>query len=73
MKTIELTTEQIEICEQGFEQACERDYVSPNSSRKEIDDNIYEILEFGCDDVDDMFNDDELIAAVDYIYDNCCR
>lgn len=73
-KKIELTTEQIQACEKGFEQAEERDYVSRNSSRKEIDDVIYETLEFGCDDVDELFpTDDDLNAAVDYIYNNMCN
>lgn len=73
-KKIELTSEQIQACENGFEQAEERDYVTRNSSRKEIDDNIYGILEFGCDDVDELFpTDDDLNAAVDYIYNNMCN
>jgi hypothetical protein len=73
MKKTELTLEQIEICEQGFSQACDNDFITPNSSRKEIDDNIYEILEFACDDVDAAFSDEALDAAVDYIFDNCCN
>lgn len=73
-KQIELTSTQIQACEQGFEQAEERGYINRNSSRKEIDNNIYEILEFGCDEVDDIFpTDDELDAAVDYIYNNMCN
>ena len=73
-KKIELTTEQIQKRKKGFEQAEERDYVSRNSSRKEIDDNVYDILEFGCDDVDELFpTDDDFNAAVDYIYKNMCN
>ena len=73
-KKIELSTEQIQACEKGFEQAEERDYVSRNSSRKEIDNVIYETLEFGCDDVDELFpTNDDLNAAVDYIYANMCN
>lgn len=74
MKKTKLTLEQIEICEQGFSQACDCGYITPNSSRKEIDVNIYDILEFACDEVDVAFrDDDELDAAVDYIFDNCCN
>lgn len=73
-KQIELTSAQMQACEHGFEQAEERGYISRNSSRKEIDNNIYEILEFGCDEVDDIFpTDNELDAAVDYIYNNMCN
>ena len=73
MKKTKLTIEQMSICEQGFSQACDGGYITPNSSRKEIDDNIYEILEFACDDVDTAFSDEALDAAVDYIFDNCCN
>ena len=73
-KKIELTTEQIQACEQGFEQAVERDYVTRNSGKRDIDENIYDILEFGCDDVDELFQtDEEMDAAVDYIYANLCN
>lgn len=73
-KKIELTFEQVQACEQGFSQAEEREYISTNSSRKEIDDNIYDILEFGCDDVDELFpSNAEMNAAVEYIYSNCCN
>ena len=72
-KEIELTAEQIQACEQGFEQAVERGYITKNSGKRDLDDNIYDILEFGCDDVDELFQtDEEMDAAVDYIYDNMC-
>lgn len=72
-KKVELTEEQIQACEDGFSQAESNDYVSTYSSRKEIEDNIYEILEFGCDDVDELFlTDEEINAAIDYINDELC-
>lgn len=71
---IELTTEQIQACEQGFQQVVERGYITKNSGKSDIDENIYDILEFGCDDVDELFQtDEEMDAAVDYIHTNLCN
>lgn len=69
-----LTQEQIEVCKMGFEQAVSRGYISVNSSKQEIYTNIYEILEFGCDDVDTLFpTDTDLKYAEDYIFYELCN
>lgn len=74
MNTYKLTQEQIEACNTGFEQAVSREYISVNSSKKEIYTNIYEILEFGCDDVDTLFpTDTDLKYAEDYIFYELCN
>ena len=55
-----------EMCKNAWNEACSQGYISENSSKEEIEENAYEILQFSFDDVDGL-SDEEFDECVNML------